>query len=105
VPRPLCRRILNKVGGGHEAYYPHACRDRVLLKPSEAAEFLRLSLSWLAKRRASGDGPPFVRMGRAIRYSQSALLLWTKSRQQLSNCDRYTTDTCPNASSKIAKRF
>jgi predicted DNA-binding transcriptional regulator AlpA len=55
-----------------------------LLKSSEAAEFLRVSLSWLAKRRASGDGPPFVRMGRAIRYSQLALLHWTKSRQQLS---------------------
>jgi predicted DNA-binding transcriptional regulator AlpA len=55
-----------------------------LLKASEAAEFLRVSLSWLAKRRASGDAPPFVRMGRTIRYSQLALLHWTKSRQQLS---------------------
>jgi predicted DNA-binding transcriptional regulator AlpA len=55
-----------------------------LLKSSEAAEFLRVSLSWLAKRRASGDGPPFIPMGRNIRYSQLALLHWTKSRQQLS---------------------
>jgi hypothetical protein len=52
-----------------------------LLKPSEAAEFLRLSLSWLAKSRMSGDGPPFFRIGREIRYSQTALLQWMRSQQ------------------------
>jgi len=31
-----------------------------LLKPDETAEYLRLSLAWLAKARMSGDGPPFV---------------------------------------------
>jgi predicted DNA-binding transcriptional regulator AlpA len=52
-----------------------------LLKPHEAAEFLRLSLSWLAKTRMSREGPPFIRIGRSIRYSQAALLQWMKSRQ------------------------
>jgi predicted DNA-binding transcriptional regulator AlpA len=50
-----------------------------LLKPNETAEFLRLSQSWLAKSRMSGKGPPFIRIGRAIRYSQTALLQWMKS--------------------------
>jgi predicted DNA-binding transcriptional regulator AlpA len=53
-----------------------------LLKPYEAAKFLRLSLSWLAKRRPTGDGPPFIRLGRSIRYSETALLRWMKSRQE-----------------------
>jgi predicted DNA-binding transcriptional regulator AlpA len=55
-----------------------------LLKPNEAAEFLRLSLSWLAKSRMRGDGPPFIRAGRAIRYSEAAMQQWLKSQQRLS---------------------
>jgi predicted DNA-binding transcriptional regulator AlpA len=54
----------------------------VLLDPSEVAEFLKVSLSWLAKARAANDGPPFVRIGRCIRYSKAALLRWLKSRER-----------------------
>ena len=50
-----------------------------LLKPYEAAKFLRLSLSWLAKRRPTGV---FIRLGRSIRYSETALLRWMKSPQE-----------------------
>ena len=46
------------------------------LKPSDAAELLRSSKSTLAKRRIYGGGPPFVRIGRAIRYRQSDLHRW-----------------------------
>ena len=42
---------------------PNFC-DR-LLTPTEAANFLRLSLSWLAKARMRGDGPPFIKLRRA----------------------------------------
>lgn len=54
----------------------------VLLEPKETAEFLKVSLSWLAKARATNEGPPFVRIGRCVRYSKAALLRWIKSRQQ-----------------------
>jgi predicted DNA-binding transcriptional regulator AlpA len=53
----------------------------VLLEPKEAAAFLKVSLSWLAKARAANDGPPFVRIGRCVRYSTAALLRWIKSRE------------------------
>jgi excisionase family DNA binding protein len=46
------------------------------LKPSEAAELLRSSKSTLAKRRIYGGGPPFLRIGRVIRYRQSDLHRW-----------------------------
>jgi predicted DNA-binding transcriptional regulator AlpA len=59
-----------------------------LLTPKEAAHFLRVSLSWLAKARMRGDGPPYIRVGRSIRYSETALLLWMKSRQRLSTSER-----------------
>jgi predicted DNA-binding transcriptional regulator AlpA len=54
----------------------------VLLEPSEAAAFLKVSISWLAKARATNDGPPFVRIGRCVRYSKAALLRWLKSRER-----------------------
>jgi predicted DNA-binding transcriptional regulator AlpA len=62
-------------------------RER-LLTPKDAADVLRLSTSWLAKARMSGDGPPFVKIGRSIRYSEIALAQWTKSRVRLSTSER-----------------
>jgi predicted DNA-binding transcriptional regulator AlpA len=59
-----------------------------LLTPKETAARLKVSLSWLAKARMRGDGPPFIRIGRAIRYSDAALLQWMKSRQRLSTSEQ-----------------
>jgi excisionase family DNA binding protein len=60
----------------------------VLLTPKEAARLLKVSLSWLAKARMRGDGPPYIRVGRSIRYSEAALLQWMKSRQRLSTSEQ-----------------
>ena len=54
----------------------------VLLTPRDAAAFLKLSLSWLAKARQRGDGPPYIKLGKSVRYSKSALFVWLKSRQR-----------------------
>ena len=59
-----------------------------LLTPKEAAEFLRVSVSWLAKARMRGDGPAFIKIGRGVRYRESALLQWLKSQQRLSTSER-----------------
>ena len=59
-------------------------RLRALLTPKDAADFLRVSLSWLAKARMRGDGPPYVKLGRSVRYAETALLQWMRSRQRLS---------------------
>jgi predicted DNA-binding transcriptional regulator AlpA len=56
----------------------------VLLTPEEAAKFLKVSLSWLAKARMRGDGPPFIKIGRSIRYVEATLIQWMKSQQRLS---------------------
>lgn len=39
-----------------------------MLTPKEYAKAKKISLSWLAKARKRGDGPPFVRFGRSVRY-------------------------------------
>ena len=58
-----------------------------LLSPKEAAKLLKVSTSWLAKARMTGDGPPYIRIGRSIRYSEAGLLQWLKSRQRLSTSE------------------
>jgi len=44
-----------------------------LLTPAEAAKVLRVSPATLPRWRWSGDGPDFVRVGRAIRYRREDL--------------------------------
>jgi predicted DNA-binding transcriptional regulator AlpA len=51
------------------------------------ADRLGMSLSWLAKRRMRGDGPPFVRVGRSIRYLEAALAQWIRGNQRLSTSE------------------
>jgi predicted DNA-binding transcriptional regulator AlpA len=60
----------------------------VLLTPCETAERLKVSLSWLAKARMRGDGPPFIKIGRAIRYSEAELLQWMRAHQRLSTSEQ-----------------
>jgi excisionase family DNA binding protein len=56
----------------------------VLLTPKETAARLRVSLSFLAKARMRDEGPPFISIGRAIRYSESDLIQWIRSQERLS---------------------
>jgi excisionase family DNA binding protein len=60
----------------------------VLLTPKEAAKLLKVSLSWLAKARMRGDGPPYIKVGRSIRYSEAALIQWMKGRQRMSTSEQ-----------------
>jgi hypothetical protein len=59
-----------------------------LLTPKEAARFMRVSESWLAKARMRGDGPLYVPIGRAIRYQQGDLVAYIRSRRRLSTSER-----------------
>ncbi|HSP62824.1 MAG TPA: helix-turn-helix domain-containing protein [Pyrinomonadaceae bacterium] len=59
-----------------------------LMTPNEAANVLKVSLSWLAKARMRGDGPPYIRVGRSIRYADAVLMQWMKSRQRSSTSEQ-----------------
>lgn len=61
----------------------------LIFTPEETANRLKVSLSYLAKARMRGDGPAFIKIGRAIRYSEAHLLQWMKSRQRLSTSEQY----------------
>ena len=61
----------------------------VLLTPKETARRLKVSVSWLAKARMRGDGPPYVKLtGRTVRYTDAALIQWMKGRQRMSTSEQ-----------------
>jgi predicted DNA-binding transcriptional regulator AlpA len=60
----------------------------VLLTPKETAGRFKVSASWLAKARMRGDGPPYIPIGRSIRYAEAAVVQWMKSRQRLSTSEQ-----------------
>jgi predicted DNA-binding transcriptional regulator AlpA len=53
-----------------------------LLHPRDAAKMLNVSVSWLAKARLSGTGPRYVKIGRAVRYPESSIREFIKSRMR-----------------------
>lgn len=55
-----------------------------LLTPKQTAAVLNLSTSWLAKQRLKGGGPPYIKMGGAVRYNAAILQEWMRGKQRLS---------------------
>lgn len=47
-----------------------------LMTPAETAALLRVEVSTLAKWRSNRQGPPYVRLERAVRYSRAAVVAW-----------------------------
>ena len=58
-----------------------------LLHPAHVAKLLNVSSSWLAKSRLNGTGPRFTKIGRAVRYTTSAVREYVLSRQRLSTSE------------------
>jgi Helix-turn-helix domain len=52
-----------------------------------AAKILNVSASYLNKLRMTGDGPPFVKFGAAVRYPTQALMAWAEARTRTSTSD------------------
>jgi len=50
--------------------------DGELLTEREAARELRMSVYWVRAQRRLGAGPPYYRLGRAIRYTRTDLAAW-----------------------------
>ncbi|MCK1311802.1 helix-turn-helix domain-containing protein [Bradyrhizobium sp. 45] len=57
------------------------------LTRKEAACYLRLGESTLAKLFVSGDGPPAIKVGRSVRYDSKDLDAWMSSRRRRSTSD------------------
>lgn len=58
------------------------------LRTPAAAVYLGYSTSTLEKKRLTGDGPPFIRLGRAIVYDTRDLDNWLATRRATSTSER-----------------
>jgi hypothetical protein len=58
-----------------------------LLRPTAAAHYLSKSVSWLNSARLRGFGPPFVRIGSAIRYPRGKLVEYAMDRLHRSTAE------------------
>lgn len=47
-----------------------------LLNEKEAARFLSMSYRTLQSWRSAGEGPPYLKLGRSIRYRRGDLIAW-----------------------------
>jgi len=59
----------------------------VWLTRKEAAGYLKLGESTLAKLFVSGDGPPAIKIGRSVRYSHLDLNDWMAAKRRKSTSD------------------
>ena len=57
------------------------------LNTRQAAAYLQISASTLNKLRVYGDGPPFVKIGRSVRYRRSDLDVWAATCLRKSTSD------------------
>lgn len=58
------------------------------LRTPAAGKYLGYADSTLEKKRVTGDGPPFIRLGRTIVYDTRDLDAWLASRRATSTSDR-----------------
>lgn len=57
------------------------------LPSKQAAEYIGMSESWLRKSRLEGntDAPPYLKIGKAVRYLTSDLDAWLNERRHVAN--------------------
>jgi predicted DNA-binding transcriptional regulator AlpA len=60
---------------------------RRYLSSSEAANYLNVSQSMLAKRRLSGDGPRYSKLGKRVLYEIADLDAWIADRKHSSTSE------------------
>ena len=58
-----------------------------LLKEAEAADYLRVSKSLLAKKRCTGGGPRFCKIGRRVLYDLADLHEFAEQRKRRSTSE------------------
>ena len=57
------------------------------MKTDDVAVLLSCSVSWLNKARLHGDGPPFIRMGRSVRYLEADVRQWIETNRRCSTSE------------------
>jgi predicted DNA-binding transcriptional regulator AlpA len=58
-----------------------------ILPERDTAQYIEWSVSTLRKSRLTGDGPPFLKLGKSVRYRKSDVDQWLASRRRRSTSD------------------
>lgn len=66
---------------------------RDLLRPKEAAHYLSLGLSTLARYRMSGTGPVYSKIGGKVVYRRADLDAWVNRNRRYSTASRACPET------------
>jgi len=56
-------------------------QGNALVKEQEAAKFLCVAVQTLRNWRTSGQGPRYIKLGRAVRYSEADLMAFMEERR------------------------
>jgi hypothetical protein len=64
-----------------------SCLESAIMTPLEAARYVGLAVSTLAKCRCWGGGPIFVRLGRRVGYRRADLDEWLTARRATNTSD------------------
>lgn len=62
--------------------------SKEILKTKEAAEHTSLSKPTLDRLRITGEGPVFIKIGRAVRYRKADLDAWLEAKLTRSTSER-----------------
>ena len=77
--------MLELLGISEPMRQPAARRDSAkplpLATPAEVAEYRQTTVAALAQERYRGEGPPYRRIGRIIRYEWAEVTAWVQTRQ------------------------
>ena len=83
-PRPSNLAAPKRGAGADEAHD----LPRQALPDPEASTYIGMSQSWLRQSRVTGnpDAPPFIKIGRAVRYLRKDLDAWLEQRRRSNTC-------------------
>lgn len=65
---------------------------RIRLRTTKAADHCGVAKSTLEKKRLTGTGPPFMKLGRTVVYDTADLDAWLTSRRRRSTSDTRSED-------------
>lgn len=53
----------------------------------ELCAYLNKSEAWAERARLTGDGPPYMKVGRSVRYQADEVLAWLEAKRRRSTSD------------------
>ena len=66
-------------------------QTHTMLREQEVADFLNLKVATLRRWRWSGDGPPFIKLNGAVRYSEADLQAYIDAQRRVSTSEPSST--------------